>query len=152
ATLPCVWRVSDDIRMPPHWPLTPDKARHVGDGVAVVVAASRELATDAGALIDVEYEPSAAVTDVLEAAQRDAPLVHDDYSDNRCYTWRLIGGDADPVFASAPIVVTERYRQQRLIVAAMEPRGVMVQPGPSGEYTLWSSTQIPHILRTMMAE
>jgi aerobic carbon-monoxide dehydrogenase large subunit len=152
ATLPCVWRVSDDIRMPPHWPVTPDKARHVGDGVAVVIATSRVVAKDAAELVVVEYDPGNAVTDVLEAGRPDSPLVHDEYSDNKCYTWRLSSGDLDRVFADAPITVSERYRQQRLIIAAMEPRGVMVQPGPGGEYTLWSSTQIPHILRTTMAE
>jgi carbon-monoxide dehydrogenase large subunit len=152
ATLPCVWKVSDDIRMPPHWPLTPDKARHVGDGVAVVVAESRVVAKDAAELVIVDYDPAGAVTDVLEAAGPEAPLVHDELPDNRCYTWSLSSGDLDRVFAEAAITVSERYRQQRLIIAAMEPRGVMVQPGPGGEYTMWSSTQIPHILRTLMAE
>ena len=56
------------------------------------------------------------------------------------------------MFADAPITIYEQYRQQRLIVCAMEPRGVLVQPSPTGEFTLWSSTQIPHILRTTMAE
>ena len=152
ATLPCVWKVTDDIRMPPHWPLTPDKARHVGDGVAVVIAGSRALAKDAAELVDVEYEPEGAVTDVLEAAQAGAPLVHDEFPDNHCYRWLITTGDADRVFADAPITIHEQYRQQRLIVCAMEPRGVLVQPSPTGEFTLWSSTQIPHILRTTMAE
>ncbi len=152
ATLPCVWKVSDDIRMPPHWPLTPDKARHVGDGVAVVLATSRAIAKDAARLVVVDYDPDAAVTDVLHAASPNAPLVHDEFPDNKCYTWSISSGDLDRVFADAPVTIKERYRQQRLIIAAMEPRGVMVQPSPSGDYTMWSSTQIPHILRTTMAE
>jgi aerobic carbon-monoxide dehydrogenase large subunit len=152
APLPCAWPVTEDIKMSVHYPLTADKARYAGDGVAVIVAESRALAKDAAELVAIEYEPLDAVVDVLAAAAPDAPLVHDHFGTNRCYTWKLSGGEVDEAFAEAEVHVEERYRQQRLIPSAMEPRGVLVQPLPGDEgFTLWSSTQIPHILRTTLA-
>ena len=152
AGLPCAWPLADDIRTPDHWPLTPDKARYAGDGVAVVVAETRVAAKDAAELVEVDYEPLPAVTDVEAALAEDAPLVHDEYPTNACYEWRHANGDVDRAFAEAALTVKERYRQQRLIPNAMEPRGVLVQPLPAqDEYTLWSSTQVPHIARVTLA-
>jgi len=92
------------------------------------------------------------VTDVEEALQDSAPRVHDDLDSNRCYDWTLSAGDIERAFADAAVTVKRRYRQNRLIPNAIEPRGVLVQPVPAqGEYTLWSATQIPHILRVLLA-
>ena len=76
--LPCFWPVSDDITMVKHLPLATDKARFAGDGVAVVVAESRAAAKDAAELVDVDYEPLPAVTDVEAAIADGAPVLHDD--------------------------------------------------------------------------
>jgi carbon-monoxide dehydrogenase large subunit len=152
AGLPCAWPVTEDIALPTHWPLARDKARFAGDGVAVVVAESRALAKDAAELVEVDYEPLEAVTDVEAALADGAPLVHDELGTNRCYHWTLSGGDVDKAFADAAVTVKGRYRQNRLIPNAIEPRGVLAQPVPAGgEYTLWSATQIPHILRVLLA-
>jgi carbon-monoxide dehydrogenase large subunit len=150
--LPCAWPVTEDIKMSEHWPLAKDKARYAGDGVAVVIADSRVLAKDAAELVEVDYEPLNAVTDVEEALADGAPLVHDDFGTNRSYTWSLSAGDVERLFGEADVTVKERYRQQRLIPNAIEPRGVVVQPTPaSGEFTMWSATQIPHIARVTLA-
>jgi carbon-monoxide dehydrogenase large subunit len=153
--LPMAWPVTEDINNPPHWPLAKDKARHVGDGVAVVIAESRALAKDAAELVEVDYEPLPAVVDVEAALAEGAPLVHDEFGTNHCYTWPLEGPEAgavDKAFAEAAVTIKERYRQQRLIPNAIEPRGVLVQPMPaSGEYTMWTSTQIPHIVRVTLS-
>jgi aerobic carbon-monoxide dehydrogenase large subunit len=152
APLPCAWPVTEDIKIPEHWPLARGKARYEGDAVAVVVAESRALAKDAAELVEVEYEPLPAVTDVAEALTDGAPLVHDELETNRCYDWTLSAGDVDKAFAEAAVTVVERYRQNRLIPVALEPRGVLVQPVPAqGEFTVWSATQIPHILRVLLA-
>jgi carbon-monoxide dehydrogenase large subunit len=152
AGLPCAWPVTEDIKMPTHWPLARDKARYAGDGVAVVVAESRALAKDAAELVEVDYEPLPAVTDVAQALADDAPLVHDEFGSNRCYDWTLSAGDVEQAFAEAAVTVSQRYRQNRLIPTAIEPRGVLVQPVPmQGELTVWSATQIPHILRVLLA-
>ncbi|MGH2635927.1 MAG: xanthine dehydrogenase family protein molybdopterin-binding subunit [Actinomycetota bacterium] len=146
------WPVTDDINNPPHWPLAKDKARYQGDGVAVVIAESRALAADGAEAVEVEYDELPAVVDMEAALAEGAPSVHDEFGTNRCYTWKLTNGDVDKVFAEAPVVVTQRNVLRRLIANAMEPRSIIVQPTPSaGQFTMWSSTQIPHVLRTGMA-
>jgi carbon-monoxide dehydrogenase large subunit len=152
GSLPCAWPVTGDCRIPQHHPLTADKARYAGDGVAVVVAESRALAKDAAELVEVDYEPLTPVTDVAEAVSDSAPLVHDEYDENRAYTWTLQNGEVDRLFAEAAVTVKEHYRQQRLIPNAIEPRSVLVQPVLStGEYTMWSATQVPHIARVTLS-
>jgi carbon-monoxide dehydrogenase large subunit len=146
--LPCFWPVSDDIKLVKHLPLATDKARFAGDGVAVVVAESRAAAKDAAELVDVEYEPLPAVTDVEEALADGAPLVHDDAPGNTAYTWSLAAGEVDRVFADAEVTVKRRYRQQRLIPTAMEPRGTLCEVTAAGDVTVTTATQGPHIMRT----
>jgi carbon-monoxide dehydrogenase large subunit len=145
--LPCAWPVTEDIKMPPHYPLATDEARFQGDGVAVVVAESQALAKDAAELVEVDYEPLGSTADVEKALADGAPLVHSDLGSNECYVWKLDSGDVQAAIDSADVVVTRRYFQPRLIPNAMEPRSVIAQAGPSGELTVWSATQIPHILR-----
>src|SRR5919204_2049349 len=95
ASLPCAWLPTEDTRQPNHWPLAIDKARHVGDGVAVVVAETRGEARDAAELVTVDYEPLPAVINPEQALAEGAPVVHDDFNTNRCYTWKLSAGDID---------------------------------------------------------
>jgi aerobic carbon-monoxide dehydrogenase large subunit len=152
GSLPCAWPVTGDCRIPQHRPLTADKARYAGDGVAVVVAESRALAKDAAELVEVDYEPLEPVTDAGEAVGASAPLVHDEYDENRAYTWTLQNGEVDRLFSEAAVTVSEHYRQQRLIPNAIEPRSVLVQPVlATGEYTMWSATQVPHIARVTLS-
>jgi aerobic carbon-monoxide dehydrogenase large subunit len=153
APLPCGWPVTDDMKNPEHWPVAVDKVCYVGDIVAVVVAESRYAARDAAAAIVVDYDELPAVVD-MEAAARDEVVIHEELGTNVSYVWELTpDGDAvDRAFADAAHVVRERYLQQRLIPMAMEPRGVAVVPSPHAqEYTVYSSTQIPHILKVMLA-
>ncbi|MDE0614092.1 MAG: molybdopterin-dependent oxidoreductase [bacterium] len=151
--LPCAWPVTDDMKNPAHLPIAVDKANYVGDVVAVVLADDRYGAVDAAALVEVDYEPLDAVVD-LEDALADSNVIHEDLGTNASYTWELTP-DADAVeaaFSAADHVVSERYIQQRLIPAAMEPRGVVAVPAPfGGDITIYSATQIPHILKVMVA-
>ncbi len=152
APLLMAWPVTQDLNNPPHYPLARDKARYQGDGVAVVVATSRGLAADAAEAVEVEYEPLPAVVDVEAALEPGAPVVHDEFGTNHCYTWTLTNGDVEKVFAEAPVVVKERYRVQRQVPNAMEPRAVLVEPNlATGQFTMWTSSQIPHVVRTAMA-
>jgi carbon-monoxide dehydrogenase large subunit len=152
ATLPCVWLVTEDTKQPTHHPLATDKVRYQGDGVAVVLAESRGLAKDAAELVQVEYEELPAVIDPEEALADGAPILHEDLGTNHCFTWKLETDGFDDVFDGAAVTVKERFRQQRLIPNAIEPRGVLATYQPAqGEYTLWSATQIPHILRFWLA-
>ena len=152
AGLPCAWIPTEDTNAPEHKPVATDKARYVGDAVAVVAATSRAAAEDAVELVEVEYEPLPAVVDVEAALLDGAPLVHDEFGTNRCYTWNLDAGEVDRLFDEAAVTVKERYRQNRLIPNAIEPRAVFVTPIPAtGDFTLWSTTQVPHIARTTLS-
>jgi carbon-monoxide dehydrogenase large subunit len=152
GSLPCAWPVTPDMKLPAHPPLAVDEVRYVGDAVAVVVARDRYAAADALEAIEVDYEPLPAVVDMEEALQ-DKVLVHSDLGTNKSFTWPFTGGDDyDAVKAKADVVVTRRFVQQRLIPTAMEPRSVVVAPLPaSEEFTVYSATQIPHVLRIMLA-
>jgi len=150
GSLPCAWPVTEDIKMPPHYPLASDEARYQGDGVAVVIAESRALAKDAAELVEVDYEPLDAVANVEKALTEGAPLVHEDLGTNECYVWKLETDDFQAALDTAEVVVTQRYYQPRLIPNAIEPRGMIAQAGPAGEVTIWSATQVPHILRFVL--
>jgi aerobic carbon-monoxide dehydrogenase large subunit len=156
GSLPCAWPVTADIVHPDHLPLAVDEVRHTGEAVAVVVARSRAAAVDALADIDVDYEDLPVVLDMEAALADGANLVHADKGTNKCYTWVFESGSAgtgrstDEVFAGAEVTVKRRYRHQRLIPAFMEPRSVVVDPS-GDQITIWSSTQIPHLVRFLVA-
>jgi carbon-monoxide dehydrogenase large subunit len=153
AGLPCAWPVAPETKIPDHWPVAKDKARMVGDPVAVVVADTRAHAVDGAEAVDVDYEPLQPVTSIEQALADGAAVIHEEFGNNICFQdLKIANGDVDKVFAEAPVVVKQRYYHPRLIPNAMEPRGVLTQPMPvTGEMTMWSSTQIPHILRTLLA-
>jgi carbon-monoxide dehydrogenase large subunit len=145
ASLPCGWPVTEDIIVPPHPPMATDEVRYVGEAVAVVIARDRYEAADAIAAVDVNYEPLPPVLDMRAALEEGSPKVHE--AGNKCYVWPFVQGDVDAAFRDAPVVVERTYRQQRLIPCAMEPRAVVATCVAGEEITLWSSTQIPHVLR-----
>jgi carbon-monoxide dehydrogenase large subunit len=111
---------------------------------------------DALDAIDVDYEDLPVVLDMDAAVADGSPLVHSDKGTNKSYTWVFdsaaagTGGDTEAAFADAEVVISRRYKQQRLIPAFMEPRSVLVDPS-GDQVTIWSATQIPHILRFLMA-
>jgi carbon-monoxide dehydrogenase large subunit len=152
ASLPSAWQVTPDWVAPEHPPIAVDEVRYAGDAVAVVVATDRYAAADALAAIEVEYEPLPVVTDMEAAIAEGAPLVHSSAGTNVCFRYQENFGDSDAAFAGAHTVVRRRFVQQRLIPAAMEPRAVVVNPVPAtGEFTVWSATQIPHFVRLFLA-
>jgi carbon-monoxide dehydrogenase large subunit len=150
--IPTGWPVTEDIKIPDHWPLARGEVNHAGDGVAVVVATDRYKAQDALEHIEVDYEVLPAVVDVEAALEEGAPLVHEDLGTNKCYTWPLGTGDIDEAFEKADVVVSGRYVQQRLIPSAIEPRAVVANPEPAtGDLTLYTSTQVPHFVKDILA-
>ncbi len=155
APMPCAWPVTPDMKNPAHFPLALDKVCYVGDGVVAVLANSETESRDALDAIDVAYEPLQAITD-LEVALSDKTIIHEDLGTNKSYTWNLkveaTEGAVDEAFKNAAFSVSERYIQQRLIPMAMEPRAVVAVPQPfGGDITLYSATQVPHILKVMTA-
>jgi len=141
-----------DLKSPAHNPLAPGKANHQGEAIAVVIADDRFIARDALDLIEVDYEPLPAVVDAEKAAEKGSPTIHDDIGTNVAYNWVLSSGDVDAAFNEADVKVSQRIVQQRLIPNAIEGRAVLADYQPvTGNLTVWSSTQIPHLLRTNIA-
>jgi len=148
GSLPCAWPVTPDIIIPAHPPMATDEVRYVGEIVACVVARDHYAAADALEKVDVDYEPLPAVLDMEAALADGSPKVHE--AGNKSFVWPFAQGDLEQAFRDAPVVIERTYRQQRLIPCALEPRGVVCDPG-GGEFTLWTSTQIPHVLRFLAA-
>ncbi len=158
ASLPCAWPITADQKAPQHPAMAVDRVNFAGEIVACVVARSAAAARDAMELVDVEYDEETPVLDMASAAE-DAALTHPDLGTNVSATWVYdsaeagSGTDVDDEIAKARdngVVIERTFRQQRLIPAFMEPRSVVVDP--TGEQiVMWSSTQIPHILRLMLA-
>src|SRR6516162_2496033 len=148
GSLPCAWPVTPDIVIPAHPPMAVDEVRYVGEAVACVVARDRYAAADALAAIEVDYEQLPPVLDMRTALDEASPKVHE--AGNKSFDFVFPQGDLDAAFRDAPVVIERTYRQQRLIPSAMEPRAVVCSV-VGGEFTLWSATQVPHILRVMLA-
>jgi len=155
--VPCGWQVNfkngDIMKEPPHPLLVKDKARHVGDAVAMVVAESREIAQDAAEAIVVDYEVLPAITDASKAVEAGAPLVHDDVPNNICFDWEIGNpkAEVDEAMASAAHVTTLEFVNQRVSPNAMEPRSYIGHyDGVYDKYTLYTSTQNPHLIRLLM--
>jgi carbon-monoxide dehydrogenase large subunit len=148
GSLPCAWHVTPDIVIPPHPPMATEEVRYVGEIVACVVARNHYAAADALERIDVDYEPLPPVLDIEAALAEGSPKVHE--AGNKSFGLVLANGDLDAAFRDAPVVIERTYRQQRLIPCAMEPRATVCEPA-GDEFTLWSSTQIPHVLRFLLA-
>ncbi len=154
--IPCGWQIHSKDGSPMAEPVHPvlaiDRVRHVGDPVAVVIADTRAHARDAAELLIINYEDLPAIATVTDAAAHGAPLVHDEVAGNTCYDWQI--GDpavADAAFASADRVVRLELTNNRLIPNAMEPRAAVGEFDPrSGEYTLTTTSQNPHVIRLLM--
>jgi aerobic carbon-monoxide dehydrogenase large subunit len=156
GSIPCAWPVTADMVNPGHPSIAVDEVNHVGEAVAVIVARSRSAAADAIELVDVDYDLLPPVLDMEEAVKHEADLCHDHIDSNTSYHFVFdageagTGGDTEQAFADADVVVSRRFVNQRLIPAFMEPRSVVVQP-QGDNFTMWSATQIPHVLRVMLA-
>ena len=159
--LPCAWAITPDMKHPRRPVLAADTVHFAGEGVAVVVAMSAHQAHDALEAIDVDYDDLPVVLDMEAALAEDAPLVHPELETNRNALWVFDSGEAGTGASAAEaisaaeadsdsIVLKRRFRQQRLVPAFMEPRSCVVDP-TAAQLTVWSATQVPHILKTLSA-
>ena len=148
---------------PPHRAVAVDVVRYAGEPVAVVVASNRYTARDAADAIVVDIDPLPAVVDPERAMTGEPAVIHADFPNNLAVALVPSGTGVTPdgkvddsaldkAFAQADVVISQRMMNQRLVPNAIEPRGVVAhfEPG-KGSMTIWSSTQNPHILRTMIA-
>jgi len=151
--------------LPPHitkgmgrrGPLAEGKVRFYGDPVAIVVAENRYIARDALDLIEVDYEPLPVAIDVEKAMQPDAPILYEEFGTNVAVSMHPPTDEIDRVFAetlaNGGVIVKERFVNQRLAPSPMETRGVVAEFRRSDKnLNLWSSSQIPHLLRNYLAE
>jgi carbon-monoxide dehydrogenase large subunit len=154
--LPCGWQIHNKdgspMAEPPHPVIAVGKVRHVGDPVAVVIAETKAQARDAAEAIVVDYGVLPAVATLEAAIAPGAPAVHEGVAGNLCYDWH-IGDKAvlDAAFAGAHKVVTFETTNNRLVPNAMEPRAAIGDYDPqSGDYTLYTTSQNPHVIRLLM--
>ncbi len=153
------------VALPPHidkgmgcrGPLAEGKVRFYGDPVAIVIADDKYTARDAVDLIDVDYEPLPAAIDIEKAMQPGAPLLYEEYGTNVALPIHPPTEDIDKVFAdtvaNGGVIVKGRFVNQRVAPSPMETRGVIAEYRKSDKMlNIWSSSQIPHLLRNYLAE
>jgi carbon-monoxide dehydrogenase large subunit len=129
-----------------------DRARHVGEAVALVAAEDPYVAADAVDQVRVDYEPlPVAVLPVLPPAGSPA-LVHEGWPDNLAGSTRSAVGDVARGFAAAHAVVEARLHYPRVTGMPMETRGVLASlDAVTGRLTVWTSTQVPFNVRSAVA-
>jgi aerobic carbon-monoxide dehydrogenase large subunit len=139
--------------MPRRPALATERVRHVGDGVALVIAETREQAKDAAEQIAVEYEMLPAVTDLAAAVKPGAPQIWPEAPGNANFVWA--DGDkakTDSAFAKAARIVAVEVVNNRVVPNSMEPRGAIgLFDKASGGYTLYASSQGAHLLKEIIA-
>ncbi|MGZ4769593.1 MAG: xanthine dehydrogenase family protein molybdopterin-binding subunit, partial [Ilumatobacteraceae bacterium] len=130
-------------------PLSSDRVRFVGEGIAVVIAETNTQAKDAADLVIVDYEPLPAAVTAEDALADGAPILFDGHTDN------VAMSTTDPVnpdlFGDADVIVRGRYVNQRLAVAPIEPHGAASAIGDDGRLLVYGSTQMPHLLLNLLA-
>ena len=140
--------VKFDLRQAPQWALCRDRARYVGEIIAMVVADSPERAQDAVDLIEVEWDLLAPVVDMTRAAEPGAPLIHPEWGSNVGVGFTHSIGDADRAFAQADVTVAETFHIQRYVGMPLEARGVVAMwDRRDGSMTTWNSTQVSHFVQ-----
>jgi carbon-monoxide dehydrogenase large subunit len=133
-----------------HAVLAGARAYFVGHTVAVVVAETRAIARDALDLVEVDYEPLPAVIDPEKALEKGSPLTHPELGTNVAFTWNLHSGDVEGAFKEADKTLKIRMVQPRLTPMALEPRGCVASWHSGESLTFWTSTQVPHYVRTLL--
>jgi carbon-monoxide dehydrogenase large subunit len=154
--IPCVVplknRDGSRIKMVEHPLLAIGRARHVGDGIAFIVAESVAAAKDAAELIRIDYDVLPAIADTVRAAEPDAPRVWDDIPNNLCFDWEVGNRKAtEAAFTKANHIVELTLVNNRLVVNSMEPRVALGSYDPGEErFTLYTSTQGSHSIRRLL--
>jgi carbon-monoxide dehydrogenase large subunit len=154
--LPCGWLIKNKdgspMVEPPHPVLAQGRVRHVGDPVAVVIAETRDQAKDAAELVSVRYKELPAVIDAADALKSGKPQIWDAAKGNLCYDWHIGEKDAvDAALKKAAHVTRIDIVNNRLVPNAMEPRAAIGEyDRGSGEYTLYTTSQNPHVIRLLM--
>ncbi len=130
-----------------------EKARHVGEPIALVIAKDKYTAYDAAELVDVEYEMLPAVLSPQQAVEPDSPLVHENVPSNAMWHRKFIYGDVDGAFRSADLVVSENFHFHRFTSAPLENNAALVSYNQGRDsFTIWSNNQRPAHIIGMVAK
>jgi aerobic carbon-monoxide dehydrogenase large subunit len=155
--VPAGWQVNfkdgTTMKEPPHPLLVADRVKHVGDGIAVVIAEDAATAEDAAELVEIEYEVLPCVTNPAEAIKPGAPQVHDTAPNNMCFDWELGNpkAEVDAAIAASHHVTRLDFINQRMAPNAIEPRSAIGYYDDSKDkYTLYTTSQNPHLTRLLM--
>lgn len=154
--LPCGWlihnRDGSPMTEPKHPILAEQVVRHVGEPIVLIIAEKKEQAVDASELIDIQFEELPCVISTKDSVQQGAPQLHGDTLKNTCFDWELgDGSEVKAAFKRAAHISQLEFTNNRVIPNAMEPRCVVSDYDSSkGEYTLYTSTQAPHVIRLLM--
>jgi carbon-monoxide dehydrogenase large subunit len=156
GSIPCGWQIhskdGSPMAEPRHPVLAEGTVRHVGEPIALVVAATRQQAKDAAEKLVIDFDDLPAVALLTDAVAPGAPLVHDAAPGNQCYDWHL--GDkaaTEAAFARAARVVSLDLTNSRLIPNAIEPRAAIGDfDSSTDEHTLYTTSQNPHVIRLLM--
>ena len=135
-----------------HMPLKGDKVRSLRDEIAAVAADTIEIAEEALALIDVEYEDLPIVADPHAALAPGAPAVHAQHPDNITTTWDYAQGDVAQGEAASDVVIEDAFRLHYVTHCCMGVSGIIVDFDASGNLTLWSNTQVPFLHKREFAQ
>jgi xanthine dehydrogenase molybdenum-binding subunit len=135
-----------------HMPLKGDKVRSLRDEIAAVAADTVEIAEQALALIDVEYEDLPIVADPRAALAPGAPAVHAEHPDNVTTTWDYAQGDVAQGEAESDVVIEDSFRLHYVTHCCMGVSGIIVDFDASGNLTLWSNTQVPFLHKREFAQ
>lgn len=155
--LPCAWPVKNqdgsEMAAPEHPVLVTERALHVGDPIAAIVAESLETAEAAAELLEIDFAIRPSHTDLATCLENDAAVVHPELTGNQCFDWRLGDQDAvDSVLKKAAHVIELDLVQNRINAAPMETRGTIgIHDRGRDEYTLYTSNQNPHPIRVMLS-
>ena len=138
---------------PSDWPaLARGKVRFAGECVALCIAPTRAEAEDIAEAVELDLEPLPAVTDSLAARRPDAPLVHDEWSDNLFLTTSA-DGDIESVRERAAVVIEREYRTARQCMVPLEGKAVLARHDERNEQlVVYTSTQVPHLIRTGLSQ
>ncbi len=155
--IPCGWQVTGKdgpMKEPKHPILAEGKVRHVGDPIVAIIAETRAQAKDAAELVELDIEELPAVVAMEQAISGSAPAVHDEAPDNICFDWEFVAENkeaVDEAIKGAHHVTTLELVNQRLVANAIEPRAAVGEYNPAtGEHTLYTTSQNPHVIRLLM--
>jgi 4-hydroxybenzoyl-CoA reductase alpha subunit len=133
-------------------PLASEKVRFVGEEVAAVAAVDEDTATEALDRLIVDYDELPVVTSPHEAMKEDAPELHEGIRDNVALEIAMNFGDVDPALAEADVVAEDEFHTSQVEPVCLETQGCVAKFDADGRLTVWTSTQMPFLLRAHLAK